>query len=121
MATRPQKPITDDDLAGLLEQLREATELLERVADDRALLAAIPTEERRRLMKAAGEVFSPDPAARRRLVKTLGRLQRVEKARRDERVLAETGIRVLRRQTVFTTPRAFAPNGFVPSDVPPGD
>jgi NAD(P)-dependent dehydrogenase (short-subunit alcohol dehydrogenase family) len=121
MATRPRKPITDDDLAGLLERLREATELLERVADDRALLAAIPAEERRRLMKAAGEVFSPDPAARRRLVKTLGRLQRVEKARRDDRVLAGTGIRALRRQPVFTTPRAFAPTGFVPNDVPPGD
>ena len=77
MATRARRPIASNDLAQLSERLREATELLERVAADRALMASLSADERRRLIHAAGEVFSPDPAARRRLVKTLGRLKRV--------------------------------------------
>ena len=121
MATRERKPVTDRDVAELSGKLREAAELLERVADDRGLLAALPAEERRRLIRAAGDVFAPDPASKRRLVKTLGRLKRVEKSRLDEDRLAEAGIRVLRRQPVFTTPPAFAPALFEPHDVPPGE
>ena len=121
MATRARKPLTERNAAEVAEKLREATELLERVAADRALMAGLSSEERRQLIRAAGEVFSPDPAARRRLVKTLGRLKRVEKTRRDEDQLAEAGIRVLRRQPVFTTPAEFAPSRFEPHDVEPAD
>src|SRR5438034_3173963 len=120
MSTPERKPRIDRQRAELLERLRETTELLEQIAADRALLAALPSEDRRRLMQAAGSVFHPDPAGRRRLVKTIGRLRRVDKAERDDRLLAQTGIRSLRRQTVFTTPRAFAPVTFEPHDVPPG-
>ena len=64
MATRSRKPLTDHDRAELPERLRQATELLERIARDRALLATLAADERRRLLEAAGEVFHPDPAAR---------------------------------------------------------
>src|SRR5580765_5121964 len=121
MATRERKPVTDRDVAELSGKLKEAAELLERVAGDRGLLAALPPAERRRLIRAAGDVFAPDTASKRRLVKTIGRLKRVEKSRRDEDVLAGAGIRVLRRQPVFTTPPAFAPTRFEPHDVPPGE
>jgi len=121
MATRSRKPLTDHDRAELPERLRQATELLERIARDRALLATLAADERRRLLEAAGEVFHPDPAARRRLVKTLGRLRRVDQTRRDRTVLDGTGIRALRRQPVFTTPAAFAPQGFAPKDLAPGE
>ena len=121
MATRARKPITDREAAELSEKLREATDLLERVAADRALMAGLSSAERRRLIRAAADVHSPDPAARRRLVKTLGRLKRVEKAQRDDDQLAGAGIRVLRRQPVFTTPQAFAPGRFEPHDVPPDE
>ena len=121
MATRARRPVSDRDVAELSEKLKQAAALLERVAGDRGLLAALPAEERRRLIRAAGEVYAPDPAARRRLVKTVGRLKRVEKQRRDEDTLAGAGIRVLRRQPVFTTPRAFAPQAFAPHDVPPAE
>jgi NAD(P)-dependent dehydrogenase (short-subunit alcohol dehydrogenase family) len=121
MATRERKPITDRDIAELSGKLREAAEVLERVAGDRGLLAALPPEERRRLIRAAGDVFAPDTASKRRLVKTLGRLKRVEKSRRDDDVLSGAGIRVLRRQPVFTTPPAFAPGDFQANDVPPGE
>src|SRR5262245_55807107 len=121
MATRARRPVTDRDIAELSEKLQAAAELLERVAADRGLLAALSPEQRRRLVRAAGEVHAPDPAERRRLVKTIARLKRVAKRRRDEDELAGAGIRVLRRQPVFTTPPAFAPRHFQPHDVPPGD
>jgi NAD(P)-dependent dehydrogenase (short-subunit alcohol dehydrogenase family) len=54
-------------------------------------------------------------------VKTLGRLKRVEKSRRDEDALSGAGIRVLRRQPVFTTPSTFAPRHFEPHDVQPAE
>ena len=121
MSTPERKPRIDRERTELLERLREATELLEQVAADRALLAALPSEERRRLMQAAGTVFHPEPSERRRLIKTIERLRRVDKAERDDQLLAGTGIRTLRRQTVFTTPRAFAPTTFEPHDLPPGE
>src|SRR5262249_31887558 len=109
------------DVAEFSQKLKEATELLERVADDRALLASLSAEERRRLIRAAAEVHEPDAAARRRLVKTLGRLKRVEKSRRDEDRLAETRSGTLRRQPVYITPRVFVPQRFEPHVVPPGE
>ena len=121
MSTPERIPRIDRDRSELLERLRETTELLEQVARDRALLAALPAAELRRLLQAAGSVFHPDPAARRLLVKTVGRLRRGDKAKRDDELLSETGIRALRRQPVFTTPRAFAPPAFAPQDVPPGE
>ena len=121
MSTPGNKPRSDRDRTDLLERLRQATELLEQVAADRGLLADLASEERRRLLQAAGSVFHPDPAERRRLIKTIERLRRGDKAQRDDELLGETGIRALRRQTVFTTPRAFAPTQFAPQDVPPGE
>ena len=121
MPTHESKPVIERDRTELLERLREITDLLEHVAEDRALLAALPAEDRRRLMQAAGSVFHPDAAARRRLVKTVGRLRRSDKAQRDDELLAETGIRALRRKPVFTTPRAFVPETFEPHDVAPSE
>ncbi len=114
-------PIVEADLPALRESLRAAIELLERVAADRALMGALDSLERRRLLQAAGAVFHPDPAGRRRLVKTIQRLRRAERTQRDREVLADTGIRALRRQTVFTTPAAFAPKGFIARDVAPAE
>src|SRR5213593_2785116 len=99
MSTRASKPRSDRERTELLERLREATDLLEQVAADRGLLAEMASEERRRLLQAAGSVFHPEPAERRRLVKTIGRLRRGDQAQRDDERLAETGIRALRRQT----------------------
>ncbi|MEY4069999.1 MAG: hypothetical protein RL721_613 [Candidatus Eisenbacteria bacterium] len=105
----------------LADTLREAIDLLERVAEDRALLAGLSAEDRARLIRAAGSVFHPDPAARRRLVKTFTRLRKNERAQQDERVMAEAGIRALRRLPVFTTPPAFAPREFVALDAAPSE
>jgi len=94
---------------GLPEKIRAAAELLEAVAADRALLAGVSSEETNRLLKAAGEVSRPDARARRRMIKAVQRRRKAERLARAEGALAETGIRRLRRQAVFTTPNYTAP------------
>ncbi len=59
--------------AALIEQLRTVAELLEAVAGNRALLMGLSAGERLRLIQAAGDVYCPDPRARRRLVKATSR------------------------------------------------
>jgi NAD(P)-dependent dehydrogenase (short-subunit alcohol dehydrogenase family) len=104
------KPITSS--APSAEDLKAATALLERVAADRALLAALPEDERTRLVQAAGEVFCPDLRERRRLVKAKTRQRKTEQMQRDQGQLNETGIRKLRKEKVFTTPSVFPPLDF---------
>lgn len=98
--------------ADAAERLKEATEALESVVRDRSLLSELTVEERTRLLSAAGAVFNPNVVQRRRGVKELRRRAREEKVLRDESVLAETGIRVLREKPVFITPNVFPPTGF---------
>src|SRR5215218_1886237 len=114
--TRPQSSSTAGD-PGFLERLRAAADLLESVVADRGLLAAVPAEERHRLLNAAGAVYVPDTTARRRMVKATVRRRKAERIRREEAALSRTGIRSLRRQPVFTTPNVFPPSGFDPQDI----
>ncbi|MCA2996664.1 MAG: oxidoreductase, partial [Gemmatimonas sp.] len=94
------------------EQIAAATALLEKLAADRANLLDIPDAERTRLLKAAGEVSRPDAILRRQMVKATKRQKKAErtvKLQEAENQLQETGIRKLRRQTVFTTPNYLPP------------
>ena len=52
--------------AAFLDRLRAATELLESIVSDRSLLAQVPSDERQRLLQAAGHVYAPDSVARSR-------------------------------------------------------
>ncbi|MEO7041904.1 MAG: SDR family oxidoreductase [Gemmatimonadaceae bacterium] len=101
----------------LAERLRAATDLLESIARDRALLAGVPEEERTRLLQAAGRVSRPDAVDRRRLVQATKRNRKASRNQRAESVLANTGIRKLRRETIFMTPNVFPPEGFSQSEV----
>ncbi len=94
------------------ERLLAAAELLEAVAGDRGLLAGVSEAESTRLLKAAGEVSRPDARARRQLVKAVSRRRKAERTELAESALNQTGIRKLRRQTVFTTPNVHPPVGF---------
>jgi NAD(P)-dependent dehydrogenase (short-subunit alcohol dehydrogenase family) len=105
----------------LADRLRAAAELLESIADDRALLAGVPEEQRTRLLQAAGRVSRPDAVDRRRLVQATKRDRKSAKANRAETVLSNTGIRKLRRETVFMTPNVFPPRSFDQVDVPEAD
>jgi NAD(P)-dependent dehydrogenase (short-subunit alcohol dehydrogenase family) len=101
----------------LSAQLKAAAALLEKAAANRALLAALSVEDRTRLLKAAGDIYCPDVAQRRRLVKASVKQRKAEKTSRDQSKLHETGIRKLRREKVFTTPNVFPPKDFIQEEV----
>jgi NAD(P)-dependent dehydrogenase (short-subunit alcohol dehydrogenase family) len=107
---------SDETVAAFLQQLRAATELLETLGNDHRLAARIPADELARLQQAAGKVYDPDPAMRRQKRKAAARARAKTQIRADDEVLHETGIRVLRRKPVFTTPNVFAPEGFIAQD-----
>ncbi len=103
----------------LVERLKAATETLELIAANRSTLALLSEDEQRRLRDAVAQVWNPDMRARRALTKALARRRKRERSHRDERVLAATGIRELRRQPVFTTPKIFAPQSVSGRDIAP--
>ena len=105
------------DPTKLSAQLKAAAEILEQAAANRALLAELTVEERTRLLKAAGDIYCPDVAQRRRLVKASVKQRKVEKQQKDDAKLHQTGIRKLRREKVFTTPNVFPPPNFIQVEV----
>jgi len=110
-------PPADSGDHALQERLRAATELLESIATDRPLLDRMPEKDRERLHHAVARIYHPDPIQRRKRMKAAERERRAAGVRREETVLQGTGIRTLRRQSVFTTPNVFPPRGFEPRDV----
>jgi len=104
---------TDDEL---LERVRSALDVLEPIAANATLLERLPIEDRARLHQCIGEIYIPDPNARRQHRKVAAKAKIKEQIRTDESVLHATGIRELRRRPVFTTPNYFPPEGFVPRD-----
>ena len=106
-ATPPAPSVHDD----LLPRLRAATELLERIAADSSLIAALPAPDRERLHQAVAHVHNPDHSARRQKRRAALRERNAAQTRDNEAVLHETGIRALRRKPVFTAPAFYAPLG----------
>ncbi len=100
-----------------LERVRAATELLETLAADRQILSDMPFEDRKRLLTAVTRVFNPSPSARRNMVKASKRRWKADRAEQKDAAKQEAGIRVLRRQPVFTTPNVFPPKNFAPQDI----
>src|SRR6185436_14042843 len=109
------------DRVELLARLRETIDLLESIAADRTVLAGVPDEERKRLLQAVANVYSPDRVERRRMSKVVARDRKAARVRSDQSVLHETGIRSLRRRPVFHTPNVFptlaVADGFEARDV----
>ena len=110
----------------LADRARDVIAVLEAVVDDRALLADLPDEHRRRLLAAAGRVSRPDAIERRALVKASKRERKAARVRESEAVLEASGIRQRRRDALVAAnagaglpegvagPRLFAPAPFVP-------
>ncbi len=96
--------IEEREPEGVAERLRWVTEALEAIVHDRGLLAALSVDERTRLLTAAADVHHPDIEQRRRWSKASRRREKAERLERDEAVLADAGIRLLRNKPVFTTP-----------------
>ncbi len=79
-----------------VDQVRKALAIVEEVAADRGLLADLTSDELKRLMRAIEKIAFPDRAARKALLRTLRRRERVDDGdhkRADEDLLAQTGIR----------------------------
>ncbi len=95
-----------------LEQLRSATDVLERIAADHTLLEQLSEADRARLHLAIAHAYHPDPVVRRRRLKEAERQRSAASTEKADSVLQETGIRQLRRKPVFTTPNIFPPENF---------
>jgi NAD(P)-dependent dehydrogenase (short-subunit alcohol dehydrogenase family) len=115
----PKGPAADQE--ELLARLHETIELLESIAGDRTVLAGVPDEERKRLLQAVANVYSPDRVERRRMSKVVARERKAARVRTDQDTLHETGIRTLRRKPIFHTPNVFptmsVSDGFEARDV----
>jgi NAD(P)-dependent dehydrogenase (short-subunit alcohol dehydrogenase family) len=98
-------------------RLLDAMTVLREVISAPDILNDLDAHEKADFLDAAGDVFCPDPDIRRRRTKLLQLQRRLEKSRRDDETLAETGIRTLRSRPVFTTPDVFAPEHFEQRDV----
>jgi NAD(P)-dependent dehydrogenase (short-subunit alcohol dehydrogenase family) len=113
--------LTDHHQSLLLARLRETIDLLESIAADRTVLAGVRDEERKRLLQAVANVYSPDRVERRRMSKVVARERQAARVQSDQSMLHDTGIRALRRKPVFHTPNVFPTvsiaDGFEPHDV----
>ena len=98
-----------DSALPLSEQVRAATDLLERLAADWALMGQLPVEVRKRLHRATAGLVPPEHRTQRRRAKAAARERRAQAISRQDAVLNETGIRTLRRRPVVTTPNVFPP------------
>jgi NAD(P)-dependent dehydrogenase (short-subunit alcohol dehydrogenase family) len=85
-------------------KVREAIELLEQLGGDLGALAELDETVRLRLVKAAGLLARPDRYMKKALGKALNRQRTQARRDADRAVLDQTGIRVLRKDTVFRTP-----------------
>jgi len=99
------------------DRFRDATELLEEVNQNRALMIAVSAAERARLLQAAGRVSRPDAPDRRRLLKAKQRQRKAARLERDESIRAKAGIRTLRNAPIFTTPNVYPPAAFVQQEL----
>lgn len=99
------------------ERLLEATAFLQRVVAEPEVVNSLGPEEKAAFFNAAGDVFCPDPEIRRRRTKLLRKQREANRAKADDQILDETGIRTLRAKPVFTTPDVFAPVDFEQRDV----
>src|SRR5207244_2586414 len=71
--------MSNGDHDGASDPLRAALETLEAIVGDRGLLQELSLEERTRLLSAAGSIFNPDIAERRRSAKALRRRDKAAK------------------------------------------
>ncbi len=104
----------EDRPSDIAARAAAALAFFEAVFADRGLLAQIDHDLRQRLLEVAGRVARPDPWEKREFQRASRREKKAAKRADDERKLAATGIRKLRKETVFVTPAA------LPAPLAPG-
>jgi len=85
-------------------KLRDVIEFLEELGANLGELAKLDEPTRIRLMSAAGQLARPDRYQKKALGKALHRAHKAARKQSDQAILDQTGIRALRRDTVFKTP-----------------
>jgi NAD(P)-dependent dehydrogenase (short-subunit alcohol dehydrogenase family) len=95
------------------EEIEKCISTLKDLADDAALLANLPDEQRIALLKASGEISRPDRRERKKRNKTADRTERLTMLEKDRRARNATGIRSARMDPTFRAPEqiAFEPSG----------
>ncbi|HUF22762.1 MAG TPA: SDR family oxidoreductase [Vicinamibacterales bacterium] len=101
--------VSDVKDEALAARVRAAAELLEGLAADWPRFETLPEGERRRFNKALAQLFAPDSSTRRQRSKAARRERKMAAIAREEAVLDQAGIRVLRRKPTATTPNVFPP------------
>jgi NAD(P)-dependent dehydrogenase (short-subunit alcohol dehydrogenase family) len=106
MVSRSTQKLERGDAGPELDEADVAVALrvLSRVAEDRAVLAAVDAATRTALQRLAGEVARPDLKGRKKLQRALLKREREARKLRDEGLRRATGIQQLRRAPVFVTP-----------------
>ncbi len=97
------------------EDIRRCTAVLEAIIEDRGLIAALPDEERRALLIAAGRVSRPARLETVRLAKAHREHRRVQQQSHDREAKASTQIRSGRLAAVFEAP-ALLPEASRPTE-----
>jgi NAD(P)-dependent dehydrogenase (short-subunit alcohol dehydrogenase family) len=92
----------DDQIRARIE---DAAALLESILEDRGVLSAVDSELRKRLLMVAGKVARPDAKARRQLKRSHQKREKMTRRTEDRALLSKAGIRRLRENPIFQTPR----------------
>ena len=95
----------DEAAPDVASRIAELVDLLEAIVADRGLLAEVPEELRKRFLIAAGQVSRPEREAREALARSRQRLERKQRRETDRALLDQAGIRRLRANPIFKTPR----------------
>jgi len=86
------------------EKVSQCISLLGDLVSDAEALADLPEDQRRALLKAAGELSRPDRAERKKRNKSLSKVRSQTARERDRQARNATGIRTARAAGTFTAP-----------------
>ncbi len=103
-----------DDSSSLHAAAEAAATLLERLVDERSQMLELDEELRKRLMMAAGRLAQPSREERKAVARARRKAKRDRKVEDDTALLDQTGIRRLRDNPIFLTPRRQALYGDAP-------
>ncbi len=86
------------------EEVEKSISLLGDLVRDAGLLAGLPEEQQRALLKAAGELSRPDRAERKKRNKLLNKTRSLARLEQDRQARNATGIRTARARDTFIAP-----------------
>ncbi len=111
--------MTSDVDDRFIQDAATVTAWLEAVVENRGRLTELDPDLRQRVLIAAGRVSRPDKQARRAQTRAWQRKEKVERRDRDRLLLSKTGIRELRENPIFLTPKRRIAHGEIPAPTPP--